>query len=192
MPEEEAFCVFVKLMQDYRLRELFKPSMAELGLCMYQFEFMIQVDTSYLVVRLPRRVMTVWQDSGNDVNLWFSPRRNSSLSCTCISRLRAFTPPCMPPPGSSPSSSPPSLCPSPQGSLISSCVRSVKRNFAYASIYLFGLHYTLVLIFYKKFSQGFVFFYFHLFLKFVIWQLNTVPLLLLVYVTVANGFRQIV
>uniref|UniRef100_A0A7N8X2X8 Ecotropic viral integration site 5b n=1 Tax=Mastacembelus armatus TaxID=205130 RepID=A0A7N8X2X8_9TELE len=44
MPEEEAFCVFVKLMQDYRLRELFKPSMAELGLCMYQFECMIQVD----------------------------------------------------------------------------------------------------------------------------------------------------
>ena len=43
MPEEEAFCVFVKLMQDYRLRELFKPSMAELGLCMYQFECMIQV-----------------------------------------------------------------------------------------------------------------------------------------------------
>ncbi|XP_056894413.1 ecotropic viral integration site 5 protein homolog isoform X4 [Takifugu flavidus] len=42
MPEEEAFCVFVKLMQDYRLRELFKPTMAELGLCMYQFEFMIQ------------------------------------------------------------------------------------------------------------------------------------------------------
>lgn len=43
MPEEEAFCVFVKLMQEYRLRELFKPSMAELGLCMYQFECMIQV-----------------------------------------------------------------------------------------------------------------------------------------------------
>ncbi|XP_061833415.1 ecotropic viral integration site 5 protein homolog isoform X4 [Nerophis lumbriciformis] len=42
MPEEEAFCVFVKLMQDYRLRELFKPSMAELGLCMYQLECMIQ------------------------------------------------------------------------------------------------------------------------------------------------------
>lgn len=52
MPEEEAFCVFVKLMQDYRLRELFKPSMAELGLCMYQFEYMIQVDTSYFVVGL--------------------------------------------------------------------------------------------------------------------------------------------
>lgn len=52
MPEEEAFCVFVKLMQDYRLRELFKPSMAELGLCMYQFECMIQVDASWWLMRL--------------------------------------------------------------------------------------------------------------------------------------------
>ncbi|XP_071948151.1 EVI5-like protein isoform X2 [Antedon mediterranea] len=42
MPEEEAFCVLVKLMQEYRLRELFKPSMAELGLCMYQLESMVQ------------------------------------------------------------------------------------------------------------------------------------------------------
>ncbi|XP_070532502.1 ecotropic viral integration site 5 protein homolog isoform X2 [Ptychodera flava] len=42
MPEEEAFCVLVKLMQDYRLRELFKPSMAELGLCMFQLENLIQ------------------------------------------------------------------------------------------------------------------------------------------------------
>ncbi len=49
MPEEEAFCVFVKLMQDYRLRELFKPSMAELGLCMYQFEWMIQVSDCLLI-----------------------------------------------------------------------------------------------------------------------------------------------
>ncbi|XP_058717763.1 EVI5-like protein isoform X4 [Poecile atricapillus] len=42
MPEEEAFSVFVRLMQEYRLRELFKPSMAELGLCIYQFEFLLQ------------------------------------------------------------------------------------------------------------------------------------------------------
>lgn len=54
MPEEEAFCVFVKLMQDYRLRELFKPSMAELGLCMYQFEYMIQVDASFFVAGLSK------------------------------------------------------------------------------------------------------------------------------------------
>ncbi|XP_021944224.2 ecotropic viral integration site 5 ortholog isoform X1 [Folsomia candida] len=42
MPEEEAFAVVVKLMQDYRLREMFKPSMAELGLCMYQLEMNVQ------------------------------------------------------------------------------------------------------------------------------------------------------
>ncbi|XP_042636040.1 EVI5-like protein [Catharus ustulatus] len=42
MPEEEAFSVFVRLMQQYRLRELFKPSMAQLGLCIYQFEFLLQ------------------------------------------------------------------------------------------------------------------------------------------------------
>ena len=43
MPEEEAFAVLVQLMQEYRLRELFKPSMAELGLVMFQLECMMQV-----------------------------------------------------------------------------------------------------------------------------------------------------
>lgn len=43
MPEEEAFCVLVKLMQNYRLRELFKPSMADLGLCFYQLEKLVEV-----------------------------------------------------------------------------------------------------------------------------------------------------
>jgi len=42
MPEEETFAVLVKLMQDYRMREMFKPSMAELGLCMYQLEVLVQ------------------------------------------------------------------------------------------------------------------------------------------------------
>jgi len=46
MPEEEAFAVLVKIMLEYRLRELFKPSMAELGLCMFQLECMIQVGVS--------------------------------------------------------------------------------------------------------------------------------------------------
>lgn len=71
MPEEEAFCVFVKLMQDYRLRELFKPSMAELGLCMYQFECMIQVDASWWLMRLLCWVMMVPQCSGGNVELIF-------------------------------------------------------------------------------------------------------------------------
>ena len=43
MPEEDAFCVFVKLMQDYRMREIFKPTMAELGLCIFQLESLLQV-----------------------------------------------------------------------------------------------------------------------------------------------------
>ncbi|KAL8625770.1 hypothetical protein ACOMHN_012362 [Nucella lapillus] len=42
MPEEEVFSVLLRLMQDYRLRELFKPSMAELGLCMFKLEFLLQ------------------------------------------------------------------------------------------------------------------------------------------------------
>uniref|UniRef100_T1J7S3 Rab-GAP TBC domain-containing protein n=1 Tax=Strigamia maritima TaxID=126957 RepID=T1J7S3_STRMM len=42
MPEEETFAVLVKIMQEYRMREMFKPSMAELGLCMFQLEFLIQ------------------------------------------------------------------------------------------------------------------------------------------------------
>ncbi|CAG9539905.1 unnamed protein product [Cercopithifilaria johnstoni] len=42
MPEEEAFAVFVRLMETYRLRELFKPAMTELGLCMFQLECLVQ------------------------------------------------------------------------------------------------------------------------------------------------------
>ncbi|XP_049809443.1 ecotropic viral integration site 5 ortholog isoform X1 [Schistocerca nitens] len=42
MPEEEAFAVLVKLMQEYKMRDMFKPTMAELGLCMYQLENLVQ------------------------------------------------------------------------------------------------------------------------------------------------------
>ncbi|VBB32966.1 unnamed protein product, partial [Acanthocheilonema viteae] len=42
MPEEETFAVFVRLMETYRLRELFKPTMTELGLCMFQLECLVQ------------------------------------------------------------------------------------------------------------------------------------------------------
>ena len=43
MPEEESFAVLVKLMEDYRMREMFKPSMSELGVCIYQLEVLVQV-----------------------------------------------------------------------------------------------------------------------------------------------------
>eukprot|EP00092_Neocalanus_flemingeri_P051367 GFUD01059729.1.p1 GENE.GFUD01059729.1~~GFUD01059729.1.p1 ORF type:complete len:197 (+),score=53.59 GFUD01059729.1:273-863(+) len=42
MPEEDSFAVLVKIMEDYRMREMFKPSMAELGLCMYQLDTLVQ------------------------------------------------------------------------------------------------------------------------------------------------------
>ena len=56
MPEEDAFCVFVKLMQDYRMREIFKPTMAELGLCIFQLESMLQVCCAIMLLCTVARV----------------------------------------------------------------------------------------------------------------------------------------
>ncbi|CAB3400840.1 unnamed protein product [Caenorhabditis bovis] len=42
MPEEEAFAVLIRLMENYRLRELYKPTMTDLGLCMFQLECLVQ------------------------------------------------------------------------------------------------------------------------------------------------------
>ncbi|XP_022669953.1 ecotropic viral integration site 5 ortholog-like isoform X3 [Varroa jacobsoni] len=42
MPELETFTVLVRMMSDYRLREVYKPSMAELGLYMFQLELLVQ------------------------------------------------------------------------------------------------------------------------------------------------------
>jgi hypothetical protein len=49
MPEEESFAVFVKLTQDYKMRDMFKPTMAELGLCMFQLENLVQVPIFTLI-----------------------------------------------------------------------------------------------------------------------------------------------
>ena len=43
MPEEEAFCVLVQLMNSYKMRDVYKPSMADLSLCFYQLEKLIEV-----------------------------------------------------------------------------------------------------------------------------------------------------
>ncbi|XP_028968405.1 ecotropic viral integration site 5 ortholog [Galendromus occidentalis] len=42
MPELETFTVLVRMMSDYRLRDVYKPSMAELGLYMFQLECLVQ------------------------------------------------------------------------------------------------------------------------------------------------------
>ncbi len=43
MPEEEAFGVYLKIIDDCGMRELYKPAMTELGLCMFQLECLVQV-----------------------------------------------------------------------------------------------------------------------------------------------------
>jgi hypothetical protein len=49
MPEEEAFAVLVCLMQDFAMRDMYKPDMFYLGLCVYQFECMVQVCHLYQI-----------------------------------------------------------------------------------------------------------------------------------------------
>lgn len=138
MPEEEAFCVFVRLMQEYRLRELFKPSMAELGLCIYQFEYLLQVNKRNARRWMRPAVLHLSTRGQQSIHHVF-PFIYHVLLCVCyelclllrsnfqswtsISAPRVSTPPCTPPPGSSPSSSPSSLCLSPHASLIFSCMR---------------------------------------------------------------------
>lgn len=48
MPEEEAFAVLVSLMQDFTMRDMYKPDMFYLGLCIYQLECMVQVCQSFV------------------------------------------------------------------------------------------------------------------------------------------------
>ena len=43
MPEEQAFCVLVKIMFEYGLRDLFKQGFEELHLKFYQLERIMQV-----------------------------------------------------------------------------------------------------------------------------------------------------
>ena len=64
MPEEETFCVFTHLMYHYRLRELYKPSMADLALFFYQLECLVEVSH----VRCPRALhacrLSHWRQFG--------------------------------------------------------------------------------------------------------------------------------
>ena len=58
MPEEDSFTVLVKIMADYRMREMFKPSMAELGLCMFQLDALVQDHIPDLYVHFQSQVDT--------------------------------------------------------------------------------------------------------------------------------------
>ena len=55
MPEEEAFCLLVKLMSNYGLREMFLPDMEGLHLHLYQFERLLEDLEPALYCHLHRR-----------------------------------------------------------------------------------------------------------------------------------------
>jgi len=83
MPEEESFAVLVKIMQDYRMREMFKPSMAELGLCMYQMDTLVQEHIPELYVH--------FQSQAIHTNLyassWFLTLFTTTLPITLACRI---------------------------------------------------------------------------------------------------------
>ncbi|KAI9791821.1 MAG: GTPase-activating protein [Peltula sp. TS41687] len=62
MPEEEAFCLFVRLMYDYKLREMFVQDMPGLHLHLYQFQRLVEDHEPALFCHLHR--------SGVDPNLY--------------------------------------------------------------------------------------------------------------------------
>lgn len=81
MPEEEVFAVLVQIMQEYRMRDMFKPSMAELGVCMYQLEKLVEEQIPELHIHFHSQgfVTTMYASS------WFltlyTTALNLSLSC---------------------------------------------------------------------------------------------------------------
>ncbi|GFN88395.1 Rab GTPase-activating protein 1 [Plakobranchus ocellatus] len=83
MPEEDAFAVLVRLMQDFRLRELFKPSMAELGLCMYKLECLIQELLPTLLVHFQTQNF----DTSMYASSWFLTLYVTSLPLSLARRI---------------------------------------------------------------------------------------------------------
>ncbi|XP_025111663.1 EVI5-like protein isoform X3 [Pomacea canaliculata] len=83
MPEEDAFAVMVRLMQGYRLRELFKPSMAELGLCMYKLEYLIQDQLPALQVHFHTQSF----DTSMYASSWFLTLFTTSLPLSLARRI---------------------------------------------------------------------------------------------------------
>ncbi|KAK7497018.1 hypothetical protein BaRGS_00011754 [Batillaria attramentaria] len=79
MPEEDAFAVLVRLMQEYRLRELFKPSMELLptlqvhfhtqnfDTSMYASSWFLTLFTTSLPLSLARRIMDIFISEGMEM-----------------------------------------------------------------------------------------------------------------------------
>ncbi|XP_059139869.1 EVI5-like protein isoform X2 [Physella acuta] len=83
MPEEDAFAVLVRLMQDFRLRELFKPSMAELGLCMFKLECLMQELLPTLLIHFQTQNF----DTSMYASSWFLTLYVTSLPLSLARRI---------------------------------------------------------------------------------------------------------
>ncbi|CAG0882168.1 unnamed protein product [Cyprideis torosa] len=83
MPEEEAFATFVRLMQEYRLREMFKPTMSELGLCMFQLETLVQE----LIPELHQHFQAQSFYTSMYASSWFLTLFTTSVSVSVASRI---------------------------------------------------------------------------------------------------------
>jgi len=81
MPEEESFAVLIKIMQDYRMREMFKPSMAELGLCMYQMDTLVQEHIPELYVHFQSQAIHTNLYASSWFLTLFTTTLPISLSC---------------------------------------------------------------------------------------------------------------
>uniref|UniRef100_A0A915DNN6 Rab-GAP TBC domain-containing protein n=1 Tax=Ditylenchus dipsaci TaxID=166011 RepID=A0A915DNN6_9BILA len=83
MPEEEAFSVFVRLMEHYRLRELYKPTMTQLGLCMFQLEVIVQEQMPDLYMHFNNMGF----DTSMYASSWFLTLFTTTLSIDLANRI---------------------------------------------------------------------------------------------------------
>ncbi|XP_059619310.1 ecotropic viral integration site 5 ortholog isoform X1 [Phlebotomus argentipes] len=83
MPEEEAFAVLVQIMQQHRMRDMFKPSMAELGLCMYQLENLVQEQLPEMHVHFQSQGFQTTMYASS----WFLTLYTTTLSLPLSSRI---------------------------------------------------------------------------------------------------------
>lgn len=83
IPEEEAFAIFVQIMQVYEFREIYKPNMYHLGLCMFQLDTLLQETLPDLHSHfVTQAFQTSMYSSG-----WFLTLFTTSLPLTLVCRI---------------------------------------------------------------------------------------------------------
>ncbi|XP_037938194.1 ecotropic viral integration site 5 ortholog isoform X2 [Teleopsis dalmanni] len=83
MPEEDAFAVLVQIMQQHRMRDMFKPSMSELGLCMYQLENLVQEQIPEMHIHFQQQGFQTTMYASS----WFLTLYTTSLNLNLSSRI---------------------------------------------------------------------------------------------------------